>query len=360
MSKSESKAHTQPLQALLPQHYLLVLIALGLEALAVTMLAMAWSHGPGNIATPAWFAFFGLHALACFILAFGLKPLGIGLFALIFGLSLPLLGMLGIAFTLWPALQRRRQPQSSQVQTLPAIKSVIHYAAHFGSFGPGGFSARLLCRNLSATQRLPLLLALGRHANAFANRLLRELLRDPDDEIRLAAYALLERREKETQNTLQLATENLQKTQGPEARLIALRQLAFAHWNAVYQEQVAGEGQSRHLHAARDAADQALRLKPQDAGLLALSGRIRLRLGDWPGAARAFTLADEAGAPTLRSLPYQAEIAFRQGDFAALRKHLLGLRRSTAPDGNQPMPIPFLRLEKLMRFWCGPSLRESA
>lgn len=326
-----------------------------------------------------------LHVAACALLAASLRALrrgdgaaaGFAAFVFVFCLSLPALGMLGVLAGVLPALG---DPRPEAGPAFGVLRRVRARSAGIGQglrYGPGGFRARLLARGIPAPRRLGQLLALRRRSTPHGNRLLREMLRDPADELRLAAYAVLERREKESQAAIALAEaaareagDGARQAENGARRLAALRRLAFLHWEAAYQELADGEVSRHHLERALEAAEAARGLAPGDGPLAFLKGRILIRLGEAGRApagagdasasarapAEAEAAVDEAagaGIPGARLLPHLAEAAFRRGDFAAVRRHLGRLAHPGGP-GAAGRPASGGPLDAVLRFWLGP------
>jgi polysaccharide biosynthesis protein PelE len=327
--------------------------ALVLGALAIALETAAfyalWVGGGANANGMIYgMSFFALHAGASLVLAMAMPA--IALFAFVFSLTLPILGMLGIVLAVGSGIGRFKAPVPSTWVPLYVEKATYHAAPESRYFGAGGFRSRLLQRHLPATRRLPHLMTLGRRSTPFANRLLKDMLRDPSDEMRLAAYAILERRERESQTHLAGATE---------------RRLMQGHWEIAYQGLAEGEEVGRHLRQALSATETALKASPRATDLWLLKGRILARLGDGSEALRAYTMADEVGASPLRSLPYQAEIAFQNRDFDGVRKHMRALHAHIKPKrasrghglGAQGLNPA---MNKVLNFWTSPSTQESA
>lgn len=292
-----------------------------------------------------------IHFAACALLALAFLPREdrdggrrrFMIFVFVFAFALPLLGVLGIALGVLPALGRKRQPARRAYGVLRKDRLRVAFPAYPTRYGPGGFRARLLARGAPAPHRLGAVLTLRRRSSPRGNRLLKEMLRDPADELRLAAYAALERMERDSQAALAAATAALREAGYGPLRRAALRRLACLHWEAAYQELADGEVTRHHLEQALPAAQEALDLDPGDGFMALLKGRILARLGAWDEAQRAFAEAAGTGAEAARLLPHRAETAFQKRDFAAVRGHLAELR-GQAPGGP---------LEPVMRFWLG-------
>jgi polysaccharide biosynthesis protein PelE len=324
---------------------LAVAAALGLEALA----ALAFASGPGT-AVP-WAAFLGPHLAACAALGLAFLPFPpenhkdwfFPAFAAVLCLALPVLGALAILLAVLPALGPAREERRLPYGVIRRDRQRPAFQPYAFRHGPGGFRARLLARGIPARDRLGALLSIRRRSTPRGNRLLREMLRDPADELRLAAYAALERMERDSQTAIAAAEADLRSAPDAGSRTAARRRLAFLYWEAAYQELADREVSRHHLERALESADKALAADPGDAFLALLKGRILARLGAWDEAHTAFASAEGAGAGamTARLLPHQAELAFQRRDFGSVRSHLAGLRGQA---GGGP-------LEPVLRFW---------
>jgi hypothetical protein len=299
----------------------------------------AWEFLPPGHGVGAYLVPLGLmHLAAVSLLAFSLRHRRDGagpdrhfaLFVFVFCLALPLLGMIGILLGALPALGGSRPAPRPGYGVIRRERARAFPSGYPVRYGAGGFRARLLARAVPAPRRLGGLLALRRRPSPRGNLLLKEMLRDPADELRLAAYAALESRERESQAAIASAASALAAARDGAERLAAHRRMAYLQWEAVYQELAEGELSRHHLDHALRSADEALELAPGDGFLALLRGRILIRLGRWDEALLALAPVGGLGVPAARVLPYRAELSFRRGDFAAVRYHLAALRGRAA------------------------------
>ncbi len=321
---------------------LAALSGLALEGAAAWLLSLGGQNASQVLLMILW------HVLGCLFLALAFRLRGRGksspsflAFVFCFCFVLPVLGMAGLLLAIGPALYRLAIPAKPDFRILASERRHARSPLFSARFDLGGFHARLLRGNLSATHRLPLLMALGRRSSPAGNRLLRELLRDANDEIRLAAYAILDRREREMQAAIAVSETEVQKATDDSARAKAWHRLAALHWEATYQELAEGEISRRHLEKARHAIESALALHTKDASLLLMQGRVLARLGSISAAREAYAKLKALGLSDRRVRPYQAEMAFHARDFASVRAHLTALDKK---DEN-------FALNKVRQFW---------
>jgi tetratricopeptide (TPR) repeat protein len=269
-----------------------------------------------------------LHLLACamaglFAAGNPAEPdSGRAIFAFVFSLALPVLGMAAVLGVVLPGLSRRQARKGAAFALIAAEDPEASGPGYSARYGPGGFRARLLSRRIPSASRLIPLMALGNRATPFGNRMMKEMLKDPADELRLMAYGTLERREMDFQKSMAEARTALRAAADDRRRLIWLRRLTFLQWEMVYQELVEGELSRFYLEQAAETGRQALEMEPMDGPLLMVYGRIQARLGAWDEALEALDGAERLGTPALRVVPHLAEVAFLRRDFAETRRLL--------------------------------------
>lgn len=254
---------------------------------------------------------------------------------------IPVLGFVGICAGLlvlpnMPALRAKRRFKEL---ALPALDP--HERRDTTAFRQAGLRQFLNNDRAPIDQRLKALVALQNAPAQFSSPVLRDLLGDASEDLRLLAYGMLETREKKLNAQIQTArAEYLAAGDDNLARRRAAQQLSTLYWELVYQGLVQGD-------LRRHAASEALRYLEQaidedsDAGLHLRLGHLLHELKRNDEAEVAYRRAVERGIPPPRVVPYLAELAFERQDYREVIRLLGGLRdfRSVA------------RLEPLLRFW---------
>jgi len=192
----------------------------------------------------------------------------------------------------------------------------------------GGVRIQLENAAAPVETRLKALLAVQSLPARVANPLVREMLSDPSDDLRLVAYGILDAREKSINARIHGATQRLAQMPPARERALLERQLADLYWELVYQGLVQGDLRDHALAQVRAHLDQALSLDPEDAALWSLCGRLAALEGGYDEAQRAFARALRFGLAESRVLPYLAEVAFRQRRFDEVREFALKLGAS--------------------------------
>lgn len=294
------------------------LAAFGFESAALALLN-------GEPSAARLLAFLGSHAVASAAAAFAVAlmfPASLRqprqyLWALLFGVNffIPVVGLLtsvvgAVAGTLFPRLlapdffRRIGSPEYTPDRT--------HDPSRMRG---GGARARLRDRQLAPTRRVEALMALGSMPTPAAGPLLREVLADPVDDLRLLAYGLLDRREKEISERLLRERAMLSELTDPIEQRAAAARVAHLFWELVYQDLVTGDMAMYALEQGRSHALLAVEGRgagAATAGAWLLLARIELRRGVLGGVEEALQAAQDHGLPRTAIIPYLAELRFLQ------------------------------------------------
>jgi polysaccharide biosynthesis protein PelE len=208
------------------------------------------------------------------------------------------------------------------------------------SLGEGAIRTRLNTTSLPTEVRMKALLSAQAMSARYSVPMLKELLGDEADDLRLLAYGMLDNREK-TLNSLihdlQLKLESCH-----EAGLCQLysKQLAELYWAFAYEHLAEGDMLDYMLTQAEQYARAALETGA-DGDLWVLLAQILIKQEKPKEAETAFDQAIALGMPVTRIQPYLAELAYQRHDYRSVRAHL-----KLIPFNNQ---IP--QIANIQRFW---------
>jgi hypothetical protein len=259
--------------------------------------------------------------------------------------TLPGLGFLGLVWVVLPHLASPRRQAADHVLELelPAFSQSESVA-----FETGRDIASIedeLSPERPVAHRVQSVMALRRMDPQRAVPLLRIALADPSEDVRLLAYAILERREKQIRSRITRALAELQEAGTLDvtdsAQLTCLRGLANDHWELVYGEFSEGEGQKLNLDQAARWAETALSAQFDGTTALLLA-RVRIKQNEPQSAWQLVVAAERAGVAPGVCAPLLAESAFLMRKFDAIPR----LLARVADD-----PTSHARLEPVARFW---------
>lgn len=256
----------------------------------------------------------------------------------IFLLILPILGALGLLWSVIGALRRPRNRSSHNVKivTVPELPFSPPVIFPVPPYSQGAlrqivhFAERPLKRlkAVMATRHMP-----PREAMIVWSK----ATRDPVDDVRLLAYAMKDDSEKKLAEQI-LALTGALPDMPTRMRNSYHETIAALCWELVYHRLAQGAVREHWLQTARRHME--LVLDPPDAGPGAsavpdrpdgdswlLYGRILLDSGDLARAGNAFANAKASGIDEQKILPWLAEIAFNERKFPEVKRYLAALKR---------------------------------
>jgi polysaccharide biosynthesis protein PelE len=240
----------------------------------------------------------------------------------------PLLGgVVVLVSCVWAALFPGEK-ESGELDGVPRPEFVTYLVSRVQHGGGARLQARLANTQVAPADRLSALVAIQNMPIRTTGTLLRELLADPLEDIRLIAYGTLDHAENEIMQKIFQTSQTLETTASEAERGTLNRMLAELYSELVYQNLVQGAVYRHTVEQADRYARIALESDPADAALWLTRGRLALASGD-PDAAHAhIERALEFGFPRERLVPWLAEAAFLRGEYPLVSKLLASLHNA--------------------------------
>jgi hypothetical protein len=174
-------------------------------------------------------------------------------------------------------------------------------------------------------RRLNALMSLQDTPTRITGGLLRKLLSDETDDVRLLAYGILDGKERQITLRIQDETNGLEKLTEADSRYEAHKRIGELYFELVYQDLVQGYMRLFSAEEARKHIALALHHHTdEDAGLYFMLGRLELLQGNMAEAEAAFAQAQQGHFTYERLLPHLLELRFMQRRFADVRALLNG------------------------------------
>lgn len=205
----------------------------------------------------------------------------------------------------------------------------------------GRTRTKLTNLKVPVADRLTALLAIQEAPARVSADLLRQLLADPIEDIRLLAYGMIDGKEKNIGVRILAEEGKLEYEENEDSIYGCNKRLAELYWELVYQKLVQGDMMRHACEQARKHANQAVELQPEDAGLWFLLTRIAIELREAEAARTSLGEAQRLGFPADQLVPYHAELAFLEGHYNEIPSLFYRLR--TVPSA--------LRLAAVYKFW---------
>lgn len=283
-----------------------------------------------NLTGLNWISYIGAHAVASASFTFVswlLLPSRYKLpitssVAFLFGFSflIPLFGMLGILFAVLIGLYTPRK------------QNFVTWVEHEGSplpqrsdkltpiqYGSGALR-EILISNTTPERRLQAVSAIRHLPRQQAIPLLQFALKDLSDDVRLLAYASLERIETQINESISSLKVQFDLKKQP----IKAFEIAQQYWELCYLGLADSTLRSHYLEQARLYLKQSNRLE-QNASNNLLLGRVMLEQSKPQDAINYFTQALNGGLLKTQVFPYLAEATYSMGDYKKTKEYIAQL-----------------------------------
>ena len=296
-----------------------------------------------------------VHALACAMLALFLFPLlstrqarprsAVILLMLVFSYGVPIAGFLGVVAAAVVLRLYRRAATHADFESLQMPEFDQHQRRQ-GQFRHAGLRSFLGNLHAPLQARLRAMVALQYVPGRTASPLLRTVLSDPSEDLRLLAYGMLDSMEKRINSNIDTELSVLEAAQ-QEAGTASARSLASAqrlsdlYWELIYQDLVQGDLRKHAIQESLRYCEWVLNDDMGNAQLWLRCGRLWHEQNRREDAAQAYAKARALGLPATRVLPYQAELCFDRKDFEQAHALMQELAQWSA--------LP--RLRPLVNYW---------
>ncbi len=235
--------------------------------------------------------------------------------------SIPIIGSIGTVLGILLALYLPRHKHQAPWRQV-SIPDLPYQPINISSdalYSHGGLT-QVLREAADPSKRLKAVMA-SKHINPRDQvRILREALKDPVDDVRLLAYAMLDEKEKQITERMNQHQKELVKAEGAHrARLIMV--LAQDYWEMAYLGLAQGGVRQHFLNKAIELLQPLLEY-PADAMACRLLGRIYLEMEQWDVANGYFLRALALGVEQKHILPYLAETSFRMRRYEKVEEYV--------------------------------------
>ncbi|TMS58561.1 lipopolysaccharide N-acetylglucosaminyl transferase [Imbroritus primus] len=223
--------------------------------------------------------------------------------------------------------------------TLPQF--VTHLLTRVRHGSGGHLRAQLGNAQAPISKRMTALVAMQSVPARMATPVLRNLLGDPVDDVRLLAYGMLDRAEKDLTRKILQELPRLEAAHTDSERYAVAKRLADLYWELIYQGLVQGDVYDYTAEQVERYASMALDIEPNNAALWYMRGRLAVTRHQFADADRYLERAEKQGFARERLVPAMAESAFLQRDFSRAAS-IMGSFSS-----HSPLPL----LKPLLRYW---------
>lgn len=164
------------------------------------------------------------------------------------------------------------------------------------------------------------------------NKLIRGLLSDQDNEVRLYSFSLLNSKEEELNKRISQLLSDYEKCTQESQKSIIDTKLAFLYWQFIYSGLIEVENEYLMIEKVQHHVNKALQSKDvkERELLLSLLAKTHFKKHEYKKSSALFYEAVQEGLKKNTILPYLAEIAFIGRDFEEVK----ALMQEPAPEEN--------------------------
>jgi hypothetical protein len=318
--------------------------ALAGAALQAYVFVIAAADGPQ---TPILVRCLGLQALAAALIAsasWGVLPRryripgkGTWFYLWIINFGVPVGGVLLSVAALVLALALPRRVESSGVAYVEEPQFAADLIPHV-SYGRGArLKAELQNAQAATSLRMTALLSMQSMPARTISPLMRSMLTDPLDDIRLLAYGMLDNQEKQLTQKILAERPKLALATEPRERFHINKTLAMLYSELIYGQLVHGDVYRNAAEQADSHAAASLDIDPADASLWYMRGHLAIGRRDLDAADAMLKRAIDCGFAPERMLPYLAEAAYLRGDYARVKALLAQMKLSAVSPLMKPV-----------------------
>ena len=236
-----------------------------------------------------------------------------------FNFFMPLVGLVCVTLALALGFWLPRLLKKNEFDLVQNPQFMTHRNHEGTGFRGGQVRAQLGNSNAPIDQRLKALVAVQDTPARATGGLLRTLLSDPSDDMRLLAYGILDNKEKLITTRILENRRLLEKSGDIHEQFGLNKMIAELYWELIYQDLVQGDMRSFSADQVRKYAVEALQVRDDDAGLWFLLMRLELFSNRVDAAEHALYEAQNGSFARERLLPYFAELRFLQRRYDEVR-----------------------------------------
>lgn len=255
-------------------------------------------------------------------------------------LFVPLLAI-GMLVALRVGLKLRRIARRLPFDTIAQPQFELHRKSEGSQMRNSRLRSRLMDPDTPMAERVTDLLSLQDVPSRVTADMMRSLLADRVEDLRLLAYGMLDGREKSISHRIFAEEAQLQHSEDRDHLFGTHKRLAELYFELVFQRLVDGDMRTHACKQAREQAERALVLRADDAGLWFLLARVLHALKDYDAGEQALARAEQHGFPRERLLPWIAEYAFARRRFEAV----------AAAFGELPVAPGAMQLAAVWHYW---------
>ena len=270
-----------------------------------------------------------LHTLFAYLMAWGqsfflpglykTQQKRILLFLALFNFSVPIIGLLfSWVLLLWGFRKSQDIQISKEIEALDMEEFSEGFPVIERIFGEGSLQALITSTQAPAQKKIKALTLLTQMKTKASLSLIKETLRDPNDEVRLVGFSMIDTMEKKINEKIHRLKIIIRAQRDPKKKAMYHKELAFTYWELLYQGLVDRQLTAFLTENIIREINEAKKIITDDAKLYKLEGRVLLTESRFTEAKEAFVKALDLGIAQIEVASFMAEIAFKENNFSRI------------------------------------------
>jgi len=243
----------------------------------------------------------------------------ITLFLALFNFMIPILGLISAwMLLLWGFHKSQEIHIEKEIEEVDMEELSEGFPVVERIFGEGSLQSLIKNDNAPTHRKIKALTLLTQMKSKASLALIRETLSDPDDEVRLVGFSMIDNMEKKINEKIHHLKIMINTRKTAEEKAQYHKELAFTYWELLYQGLVDQQLTTFLVENILHEISEAEKVISDDAKLFKLEGRVLLGEERYSEAKAAFVKALDLGIPKHEVASFMAEIAFRERNYTRI------------------------------------------
>jgi len=189
-------------------------------------------------------------------------------------------------------------------------------------FGEGAIVSLIKDKDNYSPNKMKSLAFMSQNSTKQNNELIRELLSDNDNEIRLYSFSLLNDKEKELTTVISKMLSKLKETKNTKNKASIYAEISSLYWEFIHFGLVTPESEAEIINNVEKYAQKSLELQPNNGKLILLLAKVNFKREKYKSSYQFFKQTLKLGINKSVVNPYLAELDFENREFDRVKKLL--------------------------------------
>jgi hypothetical protein len=189
-------------------------------------------------------------------------------------------------------------------------------------FGEGAIVSLTKDKDNYSPNKMKSLAFMSQNSTKQNNELIRELLSDNDNEIRLYSFAILNDKEKELNAVISKMLSKLKETKDDKNKASIYAEISSLYWEFIHFGLVTSESEIEIIKNVEKYAQKSLEIQPNNGKLILLLAKVNFKRRKYKSSYQFFKQALRLGINKSIVNPYLAELDFENREFGRVKKLL--------------------------------------